>query len=137
MLGKFVGQFLPLAGGTLGGTLNLNGNEVALDSQSSIDSDGSGNGSFTGDTFQFYVASTDTNADANNDKTAFYVLSNWTLSGANPSTDFLVNRTVASGSSTGSQLLADFQVNGVSEAHLKTSGVWTATPRAGEASSSR
>jgi hypothetical protein len=124
MLGGYVGQFLPLSGGSnfpMAGGLYLNGNGVFYDSVASAQSDGNGNFYAPVTTTQFYSKSADTNADAANNNAAFQVLDNWTLSGSNASTDLLVNRNV-SGSSTGTQLLADFQLNGVSKFHLLTTG---------------
>ena len=125
MLGGYIGQFLPLNGGSsfpMEGSLYLGSNGLYLDSIASLSGDGSGNSYFEGATAQAYLTSTDANADANNNNAGFQILNNWTLSGSNASTDLLVNRTVASGSSTGTQLLADFQINGTSEFHILTTG---------------
>ena len=92
------------------GALYLGGNALYLDSIAYTSGDGNGNSYFQGATAQVYLTSTDANADTNNNNAGFQILNNWTLSGSNASTDLLVNRTVASGSSTGTQLLADFQI---------------------------
>ena len=154
MLGQFIGQFLPLSGGpnfpmhgdlyigghniagggtasftTFNGT-NFNGSfngDLNLDASGSLYSNGSGNEEIAEATFSFINTSTDANAVTNNNNAGVQVQNNWTLSGANASTDLLVNRVVASGSSTGTQYLLDLQLNGTSELHIDTTGKATSS----------
>jgi hypothetical protein len=97
-----------------------------LDSTANFASDGSGNCYVLATTANSELASTDANAIANNLGGGFVIDNNWTLSGSNPSTDLLVIRDVQGGSSTGLQLLADFQFGG-SKFHITTTGDFSAS----------
>jgi hypothetical protein len=64
MLGEYIGQFLPLSGGSnfpMTGSLYLNGNGINYDPVASAGSDGSGNFSASATTSQFYQTTTDAN----------------------------------------------------------------------------
>jgi len=56
MLGEYIGQFLPISGGTLAGNLGLAGNSLGLDSSSRIAADGSGNVTVSANSFVFVLS---------------------------------------------------------------------------------
>ena len=100
MLGGYIGQFLPLTGGS---GFSLAG-PLYFDSVGFVASYTTGNIYNQESTHNFTLSTTDANADANNYNAGLSVVTSWTLSGSNPSTDFLANRIVDSGSSRWSRL---------------------------------
>jgi hypothetical protein len=56
MLGEYIGQFLPISGGTLTGNLGLAGNSIDFDSSSKITADGSGNVTVSANSFVFALS---------------------------------------------------------------------------------
>jgi len=123
MTGGYVGQFLPLSGGKLTGILSLGGQKLVYDTSSVSGISAGSTGAVTETALKKTLNVTQTPTSVG---FGYKVLTAWTLSGSVPATDLLVNRNSSTGSSTGAQLLADFQVGGTSESHLSVAGVWTA-----------
>jgi hypothetical protein len=109
MIGGYVGQFLPLSGGKMSGILSLGGQKLIYDISSISSIVASSTGNVTETAFKKTLNITQTPPTTG---FGYKVQTAWTLSGAIPATDLVVNRNSSAGSSSGVQLLADFQVGG-------------------------